>query len=614
MRRLLFLILVPLFFLTTCTEPVVDTFGNIAGTVTDSRTHSPLAGVTVKITPTGSSQVTGNDGSFQFDNLDVQEYTISFSKNGYYSHEEKVSVKPGQSSPIQISLTPKSSINGLVRDSKTNSLLAGVTVKLSPGGNSVVTGKDGAFQFDNLDTRDYTLTFAKSGYNTYEERVTVKSGVSSTIQVNLVPKSSIVGTVKDSESQNLLAGVTVKITPGGSSVVTGNDGAFSFENLSAQEYTLSFTKSGYNSKDQKVTVSDGETKTVDVLLTETSITLPTLYMNSPTNVTKTSVRLHATLSSTGGAQILQHGFCYSTEHNPTTVDQVSSLGIRANTGEFAADISGLTEDTQYYVRAYAQNSSGIAYSEEISFKTLSENNDGDDGDDDDGGDDSGTIAVLSGLKLYYTFDNEDCTDATDNEVDALGVNNPTYLTDTPNGKGKALFINGTKEQYVNIPFNLFKGLDRFSISLWIKDFSAGSVISGIESSVYSNDMIPKFYMNSNNKVGFDMNTYSYGYEVSLFSSYNYSSIQSGKWHHIVVMYDHNEDSKYSGVASLYVDGVLVDNMNSYWRDPSAITKVHIGGNGNGTFPGYSTFKVDNVRIYGRCLNKNEVKEIYNSEK
>ena len=79
--------------LMACAEPVVDTFGNISGTVKDANTLAPLAGVTVKLSPVGYSQVTGNNGVFQFDNLDVQEYTISFSFIFYSPYEETVSVK-----------------------------------------------------------------------------------------------------------------------------------------------------------------------------------------------------------------------------------------------------------------------------------------------------------------------------------------------------------------------------------------------------------------------------------------------------------------------------------------------------------------------------------------
>ena len=688
MKRLLLFIMVPLLFLTTCTEPVVDTFGNIAGTVTDSQTLAPLAGVSVKISPTGSSQVTGNNGSFQFDNLEVQEYTISFSKKGYHSHEEKVSVKPGLSSTIQVSMVPMSSIVGTVKDSKTQSVLAGVTVKISPGNNSVMTGDDGSFHFDNLDPREYTLSFSKTGYNSHEEKVTVKSGVSSTVQITLVskssivgavkdsktqgmlsgvtvkispgnnsvmtgddgsfhfdnldpqeytlsfsktgynsheekvtvksgvsstvqvalvPKSSIVGTVKDSNTQNLLPGVTVKLSPGGSSVITGNDGSFGFNELSAQEYTLSFSKNGYNSKDEKVTIKDGETKTVDVLLSEISVSLPTLYMNNPSNVTKTSVRLHATLSSTGGSQVTQHGFCYGTNHNPTTNDKTSSLGIASGTCSFTADLSGLTAGTVYYVRAYAQNSAGIAYSDEIFFTTLSDSEGGDNG----GG--TNSIAVPAGLKLYYTFDGGDCSDATDKGNDGISVNNPTYTTDTPNGSGKAIVIDGDKEQYININFNAFKGLSSYSVAFWINDFSTGAIFSGINPSQgeYASRQDahwPKLFMRNDGKIGFDACGSYYDYhDFSSKFSYNYTSIQSSGWHHIAVSYD-------GSIAYLYVDGNLKDNVNTDYNNPTNITKINIGGNGNNTFPVYPSMKLDNFRIYSRCLTKDDVKQIYEAEK
>jgi hypothetical protein len=45
-----------------------------------------------------------------------------------------------------------------------------------------------------------------------------------------------------------------------------------------------------------------------------------------------------------------------------------------------------------------------------------------------------------------------------------------------------------------------------------------------------------------------------------------------------------------------------------------VTKVQIGGNGNGTFPVSTSMKIDNVRIYNKGLTKDEVIQIYNSEK
>lgn len=105
MRRF-FSLLSILFFILSCgEEPVLNTFGSISGIVQDSKTVSPLSGVKVSITPLGYSQVTGNDGAFLFDNLEIQEYTLVFTKDGYKSDQQKLSVKPGKTAPLHISLT-----------------------------------------------------------------------------------------------------------------------------------------------------------------------------------------------------------------------------------------------------------------------------------------------------------------------------------------------------------------------------------------------------------------------------------------------------------------------------------------------------------------------------
>lgn len=60
---------------------------------------------------------------------------------------------------------------------------------------------------------------------------------------------------------------------------------------------------------------------------------------------------------------LQAGLCWSTSHNPTVDNNTASSGV---SGVSEITISGLNfRTTTYYVRAYAQNANGIAYSEEL---------------------------------------------------------------------------------------------------------------------------------------------------------------------------------------------------------------------------------------------------------
>ena len=367
-----------------------------------------------------------------------------------------------------------------------------------------MTGADGTFRFDNLDPKEYTLYFSKSGYDSYNEKVTVSPGASSNVEVKLVGKSSIVGTVKDSNTQNALSGVTVALMPGNLSVVTNVYGTFRFDDLDSQDYTLYFSKTGYDSKNETVTVSDGETRNIEVLLSE--------------------------INNNGG-----------------------------------------------------------------------------------GGETNG-IVVSGGLIFYYTFDDDDCTDMSGNDNDGIPVNNPSYLTDTPTGSGKSLSLNGQNKQYVNIIGNPFDGLTSYSVSFWIKDFSEGAVICGVSAGYFDSDHKPKICILSDGDISFD----SYGsyYDTHRSSgapmhtacfSYDYSPIQSNGWHHIVVSYSNEK-------ASLYVDGSIKDVLEKEYRNLSEIIKVNIGGDGNGTFPVCASMKLDNFRLYGKGLTKDEVKQIYNSEK
>ncbi len=96
--------------------------------------------------------------------------------------------------------------------------------------------------------------------------------------------------------------------------------------------------------------------------------LPTVTTVAPTSITYTTAIGGGNITSDGGAPILDHGICWSTTTNPTIANSKSSAGT--GTGAFTASIMGLTVNTTYYVRAYATNSSGTAYGEQLTFKSM----------------------------------------------------------------------------------------------------------------------------------------------------------------------------------------------------------------------------------------------------
>jgi hypothetical protein len=69
----------------------------------------------------------------------------------------------------------------------------------------------------------------------------------------------------------------------------------------------------------------------------------------------------------GGAVVTERGMCWSTSPNPTTLGSKTVNG--AGGGSFTGSLTGLNPNTLYYVRAYATNSEGTGYGNEVTFTT-----------------------------------------------------------------------------------------------------------------------------------------------------------------------------------------------------------------------------------------------------
>jgi hypothetical protein len=96
--------------------------------------------------------------------------------------------------------------------------------------------------------------------------------------------------------------------------------------------------------------------------------LPTLTTLPVTSVTKNSAYSGGNISNIGGSPITAAGICWSISHNPDINGSQATLS--APIGIFAIHFTGLTATTTYYVRAYATNSSGTAYGDEVVFTTT----------------------------------------------------------------------------------------------------------------------------------------------------------------------------------------------------------------------------------------------------
>ena len=223
------------------------------------------------------------------------------------------------------------------------------------------------------------------------------------------------------------------------------------------------------------------------------------------------------------------GVCWNTSSNPTTANSHTTDG--SGTGTFVSSLTGLTPNTLYYLRAYAVNTSGTAYGDDVTFTTL-------------------TSTLNLGLISYWKIDETTGTVA----YDAVSTNNCTVQTGvTINQSGlinkAALFVvtnNGLTTGKTASQLGIGGGASK-SVSIWIKpDPSINLVNSGgiINLGTMANQQ------------QFGIKIFGYWMFDSWYGAVRIApdgeKLADGNWHHIVVTY--NSDGH---KLRTYLDGDFV---------------------------------------------------------
>jgi len=97
-----------LFLLGTfggCSKTEYDLFATLYGIVSDHETGEPIANASVVLSPSGKTKTTGNDGLFEFLDLDAAQYTITVQKTGYQTNRKTVTAVASGKTEANIPLT-----------------------------------------------------------------------------------------------------------------------------------------------------------------------------------------------------------------------------------------------------------------------------------------------------------------------------------------------------------------------------------------------------------------------------------------------------------------------------------------------------------------------------
>lgn len=220
------------------------------------------------------------------------------------------------------------------------------------------------------------------------------------------------------------------------------------------------------------------------------------------------------------------------------------------------------------------------------------------------------VNLTRDLVLYYTFDEGASSSATQLVQDHSGKNHngvisgtPEFVADTPDNSGYALRLR--QGDFVNIPTYVCADSANVSVNMWIKDFGQGMLFASMNGTSIST---PSIYINSADYVYYQYGTqYGYNWSTTNFST-SMVAFQSDGWHMFTVTSANSTET-----IKLYIDGTLVDTQSGKQAKCDG-TKMQIGGNADGRYNVLADpMIVDNCRIYKRCLNEKEVKELYKME-
>ncbi|MCL2649466.1 MAG: DUF1566 domain-containing protein [Candidatus Azobacteroides sp.] len=387
----------------------------------------PVNAATILLTPGGSVTFTGSDGLYGFSDLKSGKYEIKVFKEGYLSSNQTVDISSGDNKEVTLMLNKSSgklSINKSYIDMGSNesnnaagfSLINAGNVelawtitkavswitKIDPASGTVpANGQVGVIitiDRSKLSTNtddNYTTLVARTTTDgsTPELLVTVfgiGDGTNTTISNNadyivigdLYVQTKDLGTNLDWTSANTLCN-NAKV--GGyndwrlptidelATLYTQKAAIGGFQNNTYWSSTSSGTNS-YNT----INFTNGQrtgyfnSSSCNVRAVRKSSPFPIVSTLPVTNLTVNAVTLNGTINNVGEPAFTERGFVYSSSfQNPAIEDNASATTkcvVPGTSTDFSVNISGLTTDQTYYVRAYTTNSNGTVYGASINFK------------------------------------------------------------------------------------------------------------------------------------------------------------------------------------------------------------------------------------------------------
>lgn len=293
------------FAIVSCEKEELGT-ATIYGVVTDKATGEPIKSAGVELLPVGLKTITGTDGRFEFVNLKSGSYQVYITQAGYVEvKSSNIELVHGQSlqRDVQMELLPPAL--RVVNDSRQD------IAELDFGSADT----DVARSFNLFNDGDETLEWEITSTADWVKSISKKEGV-----LKVGATQALIVTIDRTKLANGTTTTTLHIT--------SNNG----------------------SKQLK-------------LIAENSNKIATLNTLPATNIGTTTAVLNGEILTVGSPKYTERGFVYSLSSMPTLDNTISKMTAPiTDSKKYSVTLTNLTQNQTYYVRAYAINAIGVAYS------------------------------------------------------------------------------------------------------------------------------------------------------------------------------------------------------------------------------------------------------------
>jgi hypothetical protein len=388
--------------------------GSIYGVITDKATGEPVRTAGVQLN-TGTKTVTGSEGQYEFTDLKAGEYTITVTKTGYTELTGyKITVEAGKTNKGDVQIEKLPMALRIVNDKGQNmdTLAFGNDESLVTRSFNIFNDSPESLEWIITENCNWISELSKTtgtlqpgkqqpivitidreklgnGVNVYILNISSDNGTKELTITATGREIVMLNTLDVSNITTSSATFNGVITATGAPAYTERGFVYSTSSMPTIENTIAKLTAAITAETEYSAVATGLTLNqtyyvrayaINAVGTAysaneksftTTMVLPSVTTQAVSNKNASggggTATFNGTIVNVGDPAYTERGFVYGAVHNPTVDDDTKKIASGTGTGVFSSNITGLTEGTTYYVRAYATNSKGTAYGSEVNF-------------------------------------------------------------------------------------------------------------------------------------------------------------------------------------------------------------------------------------------------------